>query len=45
MAEKVCTCGHRRAVAHPNGGPCYDNVRSELGKSLRCPCKKFVEAK
>ena len=40
-----CVCGHRKPVAHPNGGACFDNVKSVMGKSQRCPCKKFTEAK
>lgn len=42
--EGVCICGHRRPVAHPNGGECFDSVKTESG-SKRCRCKKYVEAK
>lgn len=42
--KQQCVCGHRRAVAHPSGGACYDSVKTVEGKSMRCPCKKFRAA-
>lgn len=40
----LCVCGHRRAVAHPLSGPCFDSVGPVDWKSKRCPCKKFRPA-
>ena len=43
---RPCVCGHRRAVAHPNGGRCWQRVvtDSATGEGKPCKCKRFREA-
>ena len=42
---RPCVCGHRRAIAHPSGGRCFQRINTVAGEGPFCPCKKFVEAK